>query len=284
MKTTIYYFTGTGNSLSIARKLAGEIPGTEIKNIAACNESGSSSAPSGSGTNESTIRIGFVFPTYAYGLPRMVKEFAETVPIPGDAYLFAVASNCGIPGPVLKQLDKILRKRGRRLHAGFAVLDPSSSLANDPEKDGVQKLMISASRGEKPAPSSSRIDEIAAAVLEERRQPLETSNRRTNFLGGLLYPLALKRFKTSGRDFHTDSSCSGCGICTQVCPRKNISIKDGIPVWGDDCELCHACIQWCPQSAIQYKELTYNRPRYRNSEVSPADMILRHHEEVQCGG
>ncbi len=284
MKTTIYYFTGTGNSLNIARKLGGKIPGAEIKNIAACWETGGSSVPSGSGTPESTVRIGFVFPTYAYGLPRMVKEFAETVPIPGDAYLFAVASNCGIPGPVLKQLGKILRKRGRKLHAGFAVLDPSSSLANDPEKDGVQKLMISANRGEKPAPSSSRIDEIAAAVLEEHRQPLEASNRRVNFLGRLLYPLALKRFKTSGRDFHADSSCSGCGICMQVCPRNNISIENGSPVWDGDCEFCHACIQWCPKSAIQYRELTSDKPRYKNPDVSSADMILRKNEEVHCAG
>jgi ferredoxin len=280
---TIYYFSGTGNSLTIARKLAERIPNTQVRNIASLSTHGSKDALSkgtlsGASDNDehsSRPRIGFVFPTYAYGLPRMVKEFIETVPLPDDAYLFAVASTCGIPGPVLKQLHKILKRRGSDLDSGFTVLDPSSSLINDPDNDSIQKIMISASRGEKPGRSCDRIDEIAASVKEERRRDLETSNRRTNLLGGLLYPLALKSFKTAAKDFHTFDSCSGCGICVQVCPRNNISLKEGKPQWRDDCEMCHACIQWCPKSAIQYKELTTQKPRYRNPEVTLNDMIMQ---------
>lgn len=301
MKTTIFYFTGTGNSLSIARKLAAEIPDAQVENIAGYfadaprkngwgpdegppvtperEEASGSAAVVRRGTDAvggEQSRIGFVFPTYAYGLPRMVKEFAETVPLPETAYYFAVASNCGIPGKVLMQLDKVLKKRNRRLDAGFTVLDPSSSLVNDPDKDGIQRLMIAASRGEKPDPSSVRISEIAAAVRGEEKRPLETSNRLTNLLGGMLYPLALGRFKTSDENYHTTEDCSGCGLCSRICPRGNIRAgDDGSPRWGGDCELCHACIQWCPNRAIEYTDLTADRPRYRSPDVAVKDLLLR---------
>ena len=291
MKTTIYYFTGTGNSLSIARKLAAAIPDTRVQSIAGyfggetpedgratCTSApgGQADGPVDAASGKGRPRIGFVFPTYAYGLPRMVKEFAEKVPLPEDAYCFGVASNCGIPGTVLKQLDKILRKRNRRLDAGFAVLDTSSSLINDPDNDGIQRLMTAVNRGKKPEPISARISEIATAVGGEEKRPLETSNRLTNIIGGVLYPLAMGRFKTYDENYHTTAECTGCGLCARICPRGNIEMgNDESPRWGGDCELCHACIQWCPSRAIQYKDLTENRARYRSPEVSVKDMILR---------
>lgn len=276
MKTTIYYFTGTGNSLAAARRIAAELQArgngtTELRRMTA--------TPDAEPAAEAE-RIGFVFPTYAYGLPRIVAEFAAAVPLPDNAYVFGVASNCGIPGPVVKQLKKILRKRGADLHAGFTVLDPSSSLVNDPDRDGIQRLMISANRGEFPAPLESHLPGIIDAVGSRRSQPVESSNGLTNFLGGLLYRMATPTFKSSGEHFWTNEDCSGCGTCARICPRNNITIENGKPVWGDDCELCHACIQWCPKSSIQYKHLTEDKERYRNPSVRLKDIVSKDTEAV----
>lgn len=266
MSKTIYYFTGTGNSLVIARKLAEGLGETEVLSMGM--EINASPKPT-------DRTIGFVFPTYAYGLPRMVREFAENISLPKDAYVFAVASNFGIPGKVLTQLNRILRKKGRGLDAGFAVLDKRSSLIEDPDNDLIQRMMISANRGWHPIPSSDRMEEMIETIGAKRRHRLETSNGLTNLLGSLLYPLALKTFKGSGEHLWTDGSCSGCGTCVKICPRNNIQIVDSRPVWGDDCELCHACLQWCRKSAIQYKHLTEGKERYRNTAVSIKDMVLR---------
>jgi ferredoxin len=274
MKTTLYYFTGSGNSLVNARRIAEGLEKHEeevrIVSIPGALEAGGAHLQ-GLGSH----RVGFLFPTYAYGLPRIVKEFVQKVEIPGDAYLFAVASNFGIPGPVLRQLDGLLRKKGSRLHAGFSVLDARSSLMEDPESDPIQKVMISANRGKFPERSIDRIDEIVATIVAERRHPLESSTLLANLIGGMLNPLASRTLKSMAENFWTNDACSSCGTCARICPRGNIRMENGRPVWGDDCEMCHACIQWCPREAVQFKDVTSDKPRYRNPEVAVGELVIR---------
>jgi ferredoxin/flavodoxin len=263
MSTLIYYFTGTGNSLAIAQKIAAALDDCRLIPIArAINESQA----------EVGNRIGFVFPTYAYGLPMIVKEFLKKTSFNQNAYFFAVASNFGIPGTILYQADKLLKKHKCRLDAGFAVLDERSSLIDDPQ-DMIQRLMISVNRGQKPRPSTERLDEIIRTVKAKSHHDLERSNRLTNFFGTLLYSMAIGTFKSMAKNFWVMESCISCGTCAMVCPKKNIVLIEGKPVWENNCELCHACIQWCSQSAIQFKNLTESKSRYRNPDISVKDMV-----------
>jgi len=267
MNTTLYYFSGTGNSLSTAKRIAASIGEAEIIPISTVPED----APEPWGEI-----IGFIFPTYAYGLPLSVRDFAEAFSTDPGTYIFAVASCCGIPGPVLKELDKALKKNGHGLDAGFTVLDPSSSLSADPDNDAVQRIMISVNRGAEPAPSAARLPEIVEKIRTRAPHRPETSNFLTNWLGGLLHRLASDRFPSAAKEFRVSDSCAGCGICARVCPRGNIRFNDdGLPEWGNDCEFCHACIQWCPNTAIEYGDISVGKPRYRNSEVTISEMALR---------
>lgn len=275
MSTTIYYFSGTGNSLTNARNIAEGLADAEVVSIPHALSPGPQGTVPEPGSQSTSRRIGFVFPTYAYGLPRIVEEFIEKAELPADAYYFAVASNCGIPGPVLRRLARLLRKNGCRLHAGFSVLDESSSLINDPERDGIQRMMISLNRGQFPEKSIDRMDEIIRTIEAEEEHRAETSNRLTNFIGSLLNRMASSSFPTMAKNFWVTDVCSGCGKCVKLCPRGNIRIENGRPVWGDDCEMCHACIQWCDREAVQYSGLTEEKPRYRNPSVTLSDMILQ---------
>ena len=266
MQNEFYYFTGTGNSLANARRIASRIGDTRVVSIPRVLEG--EPRPRGD-------RIGLFFPAYAYGLPRIVKDFVSRANFPKEAYIFAVCSSFGIPGGVLRQLDRLLRKQGVRLHAGFNVLDPRSSLIEDPDNDTVQRVMISLNRGDTPRRSEDRIEEIAAAVRVKQSTRLERSNRLTSFVGGMLNGVAVSSFPTMAESFSTTDACRSCGICARICPRGNIQLEGDRPVWAADCEMCHACIQWCPQEAIQFADRTADKPRYRNAAVSINEMLLR---------
>ncbi|OPY69996.1 MAG: Periplasmic (Fe) hydrogenase large subunit [Syntrophorhabdaceae bacterium PtaU1.Bin034] len=47
--------------------------------------------------------------------------------------------------------------------------------------------------------------------------------------------------------------CSGCGICTQVCPTGAISVEQTAIVDADGCTGCGRCVAECPRDALVLK-------------------------------
>ena len=70
MRTVINYFTGTGNSLAAAKKIAAVLGGCEIVPIASLANTPGAIAPA-------VDRVGIVCPVYGFGVPAMVARFTE---------------------------------------------------------------------------------------------------------------------------------------------------------------------------------------------------------------
>lgn len=86
----IFYFSGTGNSLYVARKLQ-EIDGSELIDIAdALNKKRFNY------NVKENEKIGFIFPVYFYGLPNLVTEFVDKLKIESDKepFIYSVIT-CG---------------------------------------------------------------------------------------------------------------------------------------------------------------------------------------------
>ena len=69
MKTTIYYFTGTGNSLKAAKDLCEKLNSCELTPIAKFLEM--------EDPESTSEKIGFFFPLYYSGLPKIVLDFVK---------------------------------------------------------------------------------------------------------------------------------------------------------------------------------------------------------------
>ena len=121
MKTIIYYFTGTGNSLAAAKKIAAATGDCELVPIASLEKTGGDIVPQAE-------RVGIVCPVYFSGIPLMVASFTGRLDPAAVKYLFAVVTNGGGgESAALRQLDTILRERkGRGLDAGFGVVMPGN--------------------------------------------------------------------------------------------------------------------------------------------------------------
>ncbi len=64
-------------------------------------------------------------------------------------------------------------------------------------------------------------------------------------------------------DFYTTDKCIGCGKCAKLCPLNNITMTDGRPRWLHPCAHCMACLGNCPTEAIEYRNRTEAKPKYR---------------------
>ena len=124
MSIKIYCFTGTGNSLSIARQLAQPMRAEVVRlDLSYYGEQASETCVS-----EGDI-IGFVFPVYAWSYPDAVKAFVKKLKVEGrPSYVFAVADCGDSAGETLTAFSRLLEKQGLRLDYGNICAMPNNYL------------------------------------------------------------------------------------------------------------------------------------------------------------
>ncbi len=264
METTIFYFSATGNSLSLSRNLANELGNCEVVSMAKAIQNNT--------VKENSAKVGFIFPVYAWGMPRMVEEFVQKIQIPESSYVFAVVTCVAIPGNTLKNLKKLLLTKGIQLHAGFVTKAGRSSLMRLNALDKI--IMRLDTRREKILPFEERLPELAANIRNKTIKSPETSNWAANIFGSMFHRMGLSAFKTMDAQFTLNKDCVQCGTCAKVCPRNNIELTANGPAFMHNCELCHACIQWCPKFAIRHANFDASPRQYHNHAIKLSDMII----------
>ena len=259
MKTILYYFSGTGNSLQVAREIAAKLSGSELLSIPAVMKSDT--------IPEADI-IGIVFPPYMFGIPLVIERFCRRLRAGADPYIFGVATG-GMPGAALLQLKRILGQRGLPLAAGFIVKMPDNytPLAGPPSPARQERMF---------AKARLKAGEIAAAVKARLKKSPEANNPLFNFFfSTLLYRRCSPHIVHMDHYFRTTDQCNGCGLCEKLCPVENIRMQVGHPMWLHHCEQCLSCLHWCPQEAIQLGRQTEKRKRYHHPEVKVQDLCYR---------
>ncbi|MHB1316041.1 MAG: EFR1 family ferrodoxin [Christensenellales bacterium] len=262
MVTKIFYFSTTGNSLALARALGSGLGDTELISIPKAIDEP---------VDMNASRLGFVFPVYAWGLPRIVVDFLKGLKLPGKPYVFAAVTCGGTPGLTLMQLRRLLRKAKADLHAGFACREGANTVTDDPGFVRFLKRMnrIQYSSGK------DRLPEMLSVIRDKKTHAPETSSFGANLFGGMLHglmSLAKDQLKSFDRSYYVDERCLTCRTCEKVCPRGNVRIEGNKPVWHHNCEMCYGCIQWCPQQAIHIANETC---RYHNPSIAVEEMMLR---------
>ncbi len=258
MKNGIFYFTGTGNSLAVARKLAKSIGDAEVIAITTA-------------LREEKIElnyesIGLVLPVYYYSPPNMVKEFIKKLNFSKTHYVYVVCTYGGMYGGVFNVLSECIKNSGGKLNAGFSIWMSGNYIVEyGAFPVAIRKIQSGWER--------RRVRIIAENVLAKRNIEFPKGNFITKHYENYAHD-KVKKFGAMSVNFHENGSCTGCEVCRKICPSGNILIKDRKPIWGTNCEQCMACIQWCPQKAIEYGKVTQKRKRYRHRDIILNDMML----------
>jgi len=258
MKAEVYYFTGTGNSLAVARDIAREIEGEIISIPWAINQ----------GVVKINTEVAvIVFPVYMWGPPPIVERFIKRIENLKDKSIYAIVTYGGMPGATVNILGKTLESCGGKLAAGFTAHMPG----NYTPMYGA----IAAEKQQKMFTNWHEKAKIIADYIKSKRQgKKENSNVLANLIfSRLIYNLSVKHLPEMDKEFRADEKCDNCGICQKVCPVANIEMNNGSLIWKGRCEQCLACLQWCPREAIQYGKKTATRKRYHHPDITISDIL-----------
>jgi len=260
----IFYFSGTGNSLQIAKNIAEH---NDEKLISIAFEMNNRGEELEYTLKENEV-IGFVYPVYAWAPPKMVTDFIEKLKLNNykDNYIFSVATCGGNIGDTMKVLSSSLKKRNFNLCSGFSVIMPSNYVTGG---DVDLKEIV-----EKKLSSAEEVLKNINHVIKERKKNIFQVVKGP--IPRILTSAINSLFNKVGRNtkkFYANDSCTGCGICESVCNCKNIKVE-GKPKWGKECAQCLGCINLCPFKAIQYGKSTESKGRYKNPNVTINEMRI----------
>ena len=139
MRIVIYYFTGTGNSLAAAKKIAAVLGDCEIVPIASLANTPGAIAPEAG-------QIGIVCPVYFSGLPAMVTALAKRLDTAPAGYLFVVVTHGGGGGAAVCPAGNIDMVDGRpvwnhrcELCCGCIHLCPAGAIQAGSRTEGRQR-------------------------------------------------------------------------------------------------------------------------------------------------
>lgn len=251
---TVLYFTSTGNSFYVAKRMGGTV----------CSIP---QAVKEDKTEFEDEAIGLVFPVYGLCVPPYVTEFISKVHFK-TGYLFAIITYGFYDGGVISHLLATAQKSGLQFSYIHKLKMVENYLPGFEMKTEIQK--------EPKRNIEEHLQQILCDVKARKK-----SIQRDSWFDRLMTTTHLKNYGYSiGRGetekYRVEDSCKGCSTCVQVCPTDNIRLDASKPVFGDQCLSCLACIHNCPQNAIHMAG-EKSAVRFRNSNITLEEIINANH-------
>ena len=187
--------------------------------------------------------VGFIYPVYHWTMPEPAERFVEKLEISPDAYVFVIAMPSFICGFACERLNQILEAKGVSLDYGNLVNSVANYVIVYPPFPS-PKLRV--------PKTEKKLKKISEEIVSRTKRDFPKAGRMVrkkidSFMGPYL---ELQVY--ADNPFTVNDDCISCGLCTRVCPCKNLTMENGKPKFNHHCANCMACVTSCPKRAIGY--------------------------------
>ncbi|MCC8122408.1 MAG: EFR1 family ferrodoxin [Oscillospiraceae bacterium] len=261
MQNVIYCFSGTGNSLAVARSVAGKLTDTSVVSVMALQDHAEVPA--------SYERVGFVFPTCFGHPPKVVAELGESLRLHPHQKVFIIVTCGGADILTLSDFRRLLQPKTQNPIQGFVVRLPGNHIVGFSAWSEARQRRLFDN-------AALAIDQIVYQIKNDtptkvkRDINLKLATFCSSTFNGWL---GVKDIFSTKAEYFTTDACVHCGICEQLCPVGNIKASPTAVSFGDNCQQCMACIQWCPQRAVGHPNVPKDRKRYHHPDITVEDML-----------
>ena len=244
-----YYFSGTGNTLLVVKKMKETFEkegiNVNLHKIEDCNPKN---------INLDHI-IGIAFPVAIFSTYPFVWEFIYGLPRSKGTKIFMVDTLGGFSGGIVGPVKKIVQNKGYNPIGAYEILMPINIFFVQDNETNESKVL--------------------KGLMEAEKYALDIINGTANWgrvpvLSDAMNLFSIGTLKITGINLHQKlflfdpdkQKCSKCGICLKICPVENIkSDHTEYPKHGLNCQYCLRCVSFCPKGAIpakfNYKGKTY---------------------------
>lgn len=249
--TDIYWFSGTGNTLLVARAISEtlakhkvdvrlrQITGSEMQDV------------------DADRALGLAVPVAMQGTFHFIWRFIKNLPVTTGTPAFFVDTLLGYSGGVLYPVKRILRAKGYSTIGAKEIVMPSNVFLKhgmtEKKREKIGKGLIKAQR-------------FAEKLVEGKTFWVDIPGY-SNLLSSISRSERFWKLSRIITPPYIDTSlCNGCGLCVKLCPVGNI---DNEPIHKNHCEFCMRCFAFCPKEAIRFRH--YESAAYR--AVEAGDLI-----------
>lgn len=251
----VLYFSGTGNSQSVALQIAKLTKDKDVVSINYYLKTGKKEI------FRSRRPFVFVAPTYSWRMPKTVEKWILNTGFEGSQDAYFILTCGGSCGNAAAYAKKLCAKKKMRFCGLARVVMPENYLAlfSTPGEAECRTIAESA------MPSIAALAERIRSGGKFETQPVSIIGRLES---GPVNPLFYRLF-VHDKGFTVSEHCISCGKCALRCPLNNIELVNGKPVWGGNCTHCMACIGGCPAVAIEYKSRSKGQHRHYIMKEEP---------------
>lgn len=240
----ILYFSSTGNSLYIAKRVKEKIGGKILY------------IPNYKGNGSEFDKIIIVTPIYSYGMPTFVYDLLPLLDKTKE--LIVIQNYGGMVGGADYLMYQYCNKYGLNIKAVYVMKMPE----NFTTTFTVPAFYIKSTLKKADKRIRTIIDKIDAQQYE---LPKKCRTREEEYLKNK------SNWHIIGERFSVNENCTKCQKCVNLCPAGNISFVNGEITFSDKCVACLGCYHRCPQKAITYlgknKKDRYINPNVCESEI-----------------